>query len=286
MKNPAKHIGDVIAKSDLVKTTDDNLIPCAKCGMPFLTRVIVLTDATVSHETLCTDCAIAAGLCGECKRPLYRFLAMENGEVRERTRCFNIRCCTIADKENAEAKERASQYARTHFLQTIPATYRETDMGLLPLPAKYNEAVRFDLTKGRGLILRGDTGQGKTRAMYGLLTRAATEQGLNVRILTGNEFTNGASAAYSEGGEGQGWERALSNVDVLAFDDLGKGVFTERVVNTLFGIVERRTAAARPIVITTNEVRSTMTAKAKGDELMMFPIWRRLTEFCDVIEFI
>lgn len=132
----------------------------------------------------------------------------------------------------------------------------------------------------RGLLLRGETGQRKTRLLWRLLRRQF-DAGRTLQVFTAGEF--GRSYGDAAGRyESSAWFETMSAVDVLVIDDLGKGAWSEAVRAVFFDLVDRRMRHGKPLLVTTNDDGEGIAAKMR-DPSMGDPLVRRLREFCEVL---
>ncbi len=104
----------------------------------------------------------------------------------------------------------------------------------------------------RGLVLYGGVGRGKTHLMVAVLRHLIFEKGVTVRFV---EFSL-LLAALKEGFDaGRGESRILgplSQVEVLALDELGKGRNTDWELAIADELISTRYNIMRPILATTN----------------------------------
>lgn len=135
----------------------------------------------------------------------------------------------------------------------------------------------------RGLILGGETGQSKTRLAMWLLRREFLA-GKSIGYLKCATFHARlqASSRRHFGGDGElleAWERA----DVLVIDDIGKGAINDQHEGKLFGIVDARTEAGKPVIATLNASGKALEAAMSEDRAG--PFMRRL-RFNESLKFI
>ena len=139
---------------------------------------------------------------------------------------------------------------------------------------------------GRGLLLHGETGRGKTRAAW-LLLRRLHDQGRSITafdcVSFGHECVRRCRDSHGNDEHVERWADNLATVPVLFLDDFAKEKLTERVEVELFGLIERRTANCLPIILTTNFVGEALEAKLSPDRGA--PLVRRLREFCEDVCF-
>ena len=165
----------------------------------------------------------------------------------------------------------------------IPVRFRgktldKTDRGLCPkgfdVSAAYVRDWEKHRTDGRGLMLVGPVGCGKSHLLYAVL------QELVRRGVSGFGQTVPDLLDELRPGNGDSDEklRLLREIQLLLLDDLGAQRDTEWVTERLFVILNARYNAMLPTLITSN-----LTL----EELDKAPGWKRITdrilEMCDVV---
>lgn len=178
---------------------------------------------------------------------------------------------------NASAK-RASDWQKT-FESICPPLYRDTDPKRIN-SEKLSQVLAWEC-QSKGLVIHGESGKGKTRAMW-LLVRQLLAQGKSVRVFDCLDFELECSDRFARG-EGKNWVKALLSYDVICFDDLGKFRLTDRVESVLFGLWEKQIANLKPIIATTNDTGATI--ENRMTENRGAPLVRRIKEFCTCIPF-
>lgn len=174
-------------------------------------------------------------------------------------------------------KQRADQFNRA-----CPALYRETEESRLP--EDQYRAVKGWVLGPQGLLLRGETGTGKSRCAWKLVERLMVVDLKRVQCFDCVGFGHELTRRYRDDDECiEDWLSDLAKCPVLFFDDFGKLKLTERAETELFGLVERRCANKLPIIATTNDTGDSLAARMtdnRGRAMI-----RRLREFCQVIDF-
>ena len=135
----------------------------------------------------------------------------------------------------------------------------------------------------RGLIIRGGTGAGKTRAMYRLF-RAYFDKSPRPRLIaiTSGQFDRQARDAAGTFTLSQFFDR-LAKADALFIDDIGKGKWTTATSSQFWELVDDRTRNRKPIFLTTNLNGETLVASLGLDRDIAEPLLRRIRESCDVV---
>lgn len=236
--------------------------------------------------------------CQQCQRaydgpplPEDRFDIMAQRLNKEHL-CPDCRSATFA-ADRAEFLEKEAEYAKT-AAESRAARWKaflagnsagamiDNDETRLRGITKFHEAHAWRYGP-KGLILIGPTGACKTRIAFSLLRREYMA-GRSVGYLNASTLATRLAAASHRhyGGDGElleNWE----TVDLLLIDDLGKGGIGDRHEASMFGLVDARAMAGRPIFTTQNAGSKALTEAMAPDRAE--PFIRRLREFNTVITF-
>ncbi|MHC1767393.1 MAG: ATP-binding protein [Verrucomicrobiia bacterium] len=202
---------------------------------------------------------------------------------------YNTRCYSCYNKH--QAAERAAELVRIHqgwfedhWADLCPIEFRlrsenggHTDLDRLRVEQPLLEEIMQWSFGPRGLLLHGPTGSCKTRIAWRLLRREF-EQGRKVHALKAASVGM-ESHRHALEGDLEKWFSRLVEPDVLLIDDLGKGRFTDSAEAHIFNVVDQRTEQGRPLIITTNETRSSLTKRMTSARCE--PFLRRLRDYCD-----
>jgi len=192
---------------------------------------------------------------------------------------------TYEDARNAEIREQymrgRTERLRAAFAKACPSGMFTCDLVKLPCSkVKYQEIFAFGFPGGKGLVVHGVKGTGKTRAMWQLAKRLVFDEAQQVTVLRDVELGRRIERSYEE--HGAGHDRliaALSRVPFLFVDDLGKAKLTPRVESDLFDIIDSRYANELPTVYTTQFTGDSLI-KRFGCLETGEAILRRLRESC------
>ena len=165
-----------------------------------------------------------------------------------------------------------------------PPLYQNTDRLKLPdeEARKSYDKIQLHKFQGRGLVVHGLTRRGKTRAIWDRIKIGYMKTGTTPKYCLGSMF----SVLISESFEEHQTSKILkdfSETPLLFFDDIGQMIFTERVQECLFTILELRCAYLRPTIFTMNDIGQTLKDKFSGNRGDAFV--GRLKEFCEIIKF-
>lgn len=213
------------------------------CGAEYLTGIVVLGERTVRQHPICPKC-----------------MSTRQSPIPAATRQY--------DREAA-------------WRMACPIGYQDTIASRLPggmVSASRVEGWRPG-KDGRGLLICGDTGRGKTRLMW-LGARQWMADGVVCEVVDDPLLNVGYSDALGSG-HGMDYIGDLLRPKVLLWDDFGKGAATPRYREIAYIVIEKRMAARRPMVVTT-QLNGDDSCDLFGDRDGSALV-RRLRECCEVI---
>lgn len=182
-------------------------------------------------------------------------------------------CCERRAKREIEADKESS------WKEICPPLYLNTDQSRLPRNL-LRKAVEWRFSP-KGILVAGNTGKGKTRAIWQGL-RVQHSEGRSIIALDSTEFGREVAKRYGENpADAVRWLESLIKCDILFIDDLGKEKLTERTATELFGVIEGRVKQLRPIFATTNLSGAALKASLSPDRGE--PLHRRLVDFCELV---
>jgi len=161
----------------------------------------------------------------------------------------------------------------------VPINMRETDLTRLPKIKKHID-WRPDDT-GRGLIIVGKTGSGKTRLSYLMLKNLMIEVGLSVMYFRPGDFALKSHSAWMNNRSEQFYAEILK-ADLVIWDDLGKEKFTETRMMDFFAAVNNRLDNLQPMIFTTNYYGAELAGRFT-DKDFSEPFIRRIRESTETI---
>ena len=188
--------------------------------------------------------------CGECGEVKYRRL---DGGIYKRQYCKCELTHVEAEKRRVEA-ETALLQRKTNKLEcfsgfdrfksyTFETVFPEIDH--LEVAKKYVSEFNCDLSKNFGLLFFGAPGFGKT-CMAACVANGLIDRGFTVKILS----TMSVMYNLYRSDDKQDLLRRLNGFDLLVLDDFG--VEGEHYANMMYMLLESRSNAGKPIIITTN----------------------------------
>jgi len=189
-----------------------------------------------------------------------------------------------AEQNAADAEmKRTLDAAKAHesaWAATCPPIYRETDIDRLPDISACMRVLAWQYGE-RGMILTGDSRAGKTRSCW-LLLRGLFDGGRTIRAFDGIGWFFAVGSAFRDMEHAERWLDSLTRVDVLFFDDIFRGRMTDAQDMALWGVIERRMASRKPMIVTTNATGASLEARCGPS---VIPIIARLRECCEVVTF-
>jgi hypothetical protein len=221
-------------------------VQCADCGTALDTR---LPAFLAKWKTLCDDCALKQA---------------------------------TSDQERIKAEAVAERLSGWFAL--CPADFREIDLKKLPRPEFYTKVMRWPMGP-RGLVLHGKTGLGKSRCAWQLLKREY-DRGTRIAVVDhAGAYDYMARFDRSDGRtEAALWVERLGKVGLLFLDDVFKAKFTDSFEQALFTIIATRCEHCLPIILTTNDVGASLTARMSADRGAAMV--RRLRDHADSLAFV
>ena len=149
-----------------------------------------------------------------------------------------------------------------------------------PSQATISMLARLTNHETTGLILRGETGRGKTyEACAILLEHLKCKPG---RFATMNSILANVRSAYSTNENFEEVFGRYKGTSLLVIDDLGKENISQDSITKLFELIDSRLANERPTIITTQFTNSELMkryARKVNEPEMMEAILSRLGQF-------
>ena len=196
--------------------------------------------------------------------------------------------CIISKRAHEHQREWDEQQAerqrarREAWEALCPMEFRTTEEGgrtdvgrLLGEFPILQQVIQHDLPS-QGLIVRGKSGHGKTRAVWRLLRRSFVD-GKRIRAMASGEFDRQARDAGGKFTLTEFVDR-LIEADVLFLDDLGKAPWTPATVGIWFDVLDGRYREGRPIVVTTNLDGAALCKQLRIGPDIGEPMLRRMRE--------
>jgi len=155
--------------------------------------------------------------------------------------------------------------------------------------------------RAHGYILSGPVGSGKTHLLAATLAHVVLEVGARAEYVEISHLYANIRRGFQEGKSGGEIIRPLSEVELLAIDELGKGRMSPFELETMDELISRRYNAGRTTLFATNyslrppdraraPYLTTDELKQAGKESQLLydrvgdRIYSRLCEMCDFVE--
>lgn len=219
--------------------------------------------------------------CAVCHKKTQTIVEFE-GEKR-RVRCI----CDCKQKEleaykQAEIQAENERMRRRCFAETNMAGWTfANDDGKNPKISnamkRYSDDFRDFKAEGRGLLLYGSVGTGKTY-YAACIANALIDIGYSVLMTNFARLTNEIQGRFDDKNE---YIDSLNRYSLLIIDDLGAERKSEYMQETVFSIIDSRYRSGLPFIITTN--LSAEEIKKNGD-IGYSRIYDRILERCFPIE--
>lgn len=255
MKSIIDSINSKVPKQDKEYMGEDGFLHCSVCHAR-VERIAEVPQLNIRRKVRC--------VC-KCKNDMDFFLERQEQDEKERMR--NI--CFFQAK--ADSKDETNM--KTWNFENDDRQHAKISDALL----KYTEQFQTFKKEGKGLLLYGTVGTGKTYLAACVANRMIDQ---NVRTLMINFSTvcNKLSGMF----EGkQEYLDSLNSYTLLIIDDLGAERKSEYMQELIFNIIDARYRSGLPMVITTN---LTADEIKKPQDVGYARIYDRILERCIPVE--
>lgn len=196
--------------------------------------------------------------CVICGEPLERVINLGNGEVRLPVACKCTQQIVNAEREKAEKAEqrmRELDYIRENYASAEYAGYTfdvddKPDGKDSQVMRRYVEKWPEIKAKNIGLLLSGKCGTGKTFYACAVANAVRSRYGEKVMVYSLPKLI--AVMGRNFGTDAETWERRLETYGLVVLDDLGVERDTEYQNEKVQEIIDIRTRANKPLIVTTN----------------------------------
>lgn len=224
---------------------------------------------------------LVCGMCGEMKQHV-----IELAGVKMVVPCA-CRCTREQDAARREEEERRrAEYERSRRrcecfgddLKKAGYTFAADDRRL----AKVSDAARGyandfaeQRKRGKGLLFLGTVGTGKT--FYACcIANAVIDAGYSAIVTNFAEIANDLQATFNKGSV----HKRLLRTDLLVLDDLAAERDTSFMQEIVFQVIEERSAAGKPMILTSNLSPQEFLHPA---ELSRSRVFSRVAEVCTIV---
>lgn len=225
--------------------------------------------------------------CGKCHTPKQcRFIATWDGkEKKPYTPCDCARAHRDAEEQARQAQNLRIEVNRLRKLgfpdsEMADWTFAHddgTDPKTTSIARKYVDNFPEMKKRGKGLLLYGPVGTGKTHAAA-CIANELIDQGRPCLVTNFARITNTIQGMF------EGKQRYLDDfnqLDLLVIDDLASERDTSYMNEMIFNIIDSRYRSGKPLIVTSNLTRSDLTAPGSVDRQR---IYSRLLEMCVPVE--
>lgn len=259
-----RYLLDLTKAHAQARRCDDKKEGCFKyCDMCDNNGVLWLTDEKgYSFVTPCNNC----------------------GSLNQRIQKFNL----------AQIPSRYFKPEKGRTLASYAALYKDANgvqIGNLKIVhGKLNKWVNGYTPGGKGFLLHGSVGTGKTRLLCLVLRELTLEKSITCRFVEFSHLLGELKAQFDRGLGVNAILEKLVKLDVLAIDELGKSGRTEWELSILDELVSKRYNSGGTTLFTTNQLITppkTVTAAQTNqtlEERVQIRIFSRLQEMTEFIE--
>ena len=193
--------------------------------------------------------------------------------------------CSGMEEKRREVEHRGNIAAkrRVRWIELCPPSFIDTQRDKLPLPPLLDRCLDWSAASGKGLLLHGPTGTGKSRCAWKVVEREflAGRSVVVLSAMSGIEY----AASFEHGAHfGAKFVRRAAAADLLYGDDLFKSRLSDSWESAVFSILNDRCEQHRSFILTMNDCGSTLAERMSHDRAE--PLARRLREFCVTIGFV
>lgn len=119
--------------------------------------------------------------------------------------------------------------------------------------------------ENRGLVLWGEVGRGKTHLLVAVLRDLIFQHGVRARFVEFSHLLADLKAGFDVGRGMAALIDPLVKVEVLAIDELGKGMRTDFEITVIDELISRRYNAMLPTLATTNYAPEAATGRVRAN---------------------
>lgn len=226
-------------------------------------------------------------MCGKCHTPKQcSFTATWDGKEKKP---YTL-CACARERRDAEEQARQAQNLRIEVNRLRKLGFPDSEMadwtfahddGTDPrttsIAHKYVDNFTEMKKRGKGLLLYGPVGTGKTHAAA-CIANELINQGRPCLVTNFARITNTLQGMF------EGKQRYLDDfnrLDLLVIDDLAAERDTSYMNEMIFNIIDSRYRSGKPLIVTTNLTQAELTTPGSVDRRR---VYSRLLEMCVPVE--
>lgn len=226
-------------------------------------------------------------MCGKCHTAKQcRFVATWDGKEKKPYTPCDCEC----ERREAEKQARQAQNLRIEINRLRKLGFPDSEMadwtfahddGTDPkttgIAHKYVDNFHEMKKRGKGLLLYGPVGTGKTHAAA-CIANELINQGRPCLVTNFARITNTLQGMFD--GK-QRYLDGLNRLDLLVIDDLAAERDTSYMNEMIFNIIDSRYRSGKPLIVTSNLTQAELSAPCSVDKQR---IYSRLLEMCIPVE--
>jgi DNA replication protein DnaC len=132
------------------------------------------------------------------------------------------------------------------------ADMRWTEAGAMSFVLDYMDRAEAYMRAGRGMLLQGGKGTGKT-GLATLVLKALLARGHDGYFITFNGLLDLFTSSWRDPEDKQWFHRRVKNTGVLVLDDAGRENAGRMSMPVMDEIIRHRVASSRPTIVTSNQ---------------------------------
>lgn len=244
-------------------------------GMVGMVAAVAEKNAEPTTEYMAADGLLRCKICGGPRQTV--ITPPFEGAKPRTVRCW-CSCPTEYDRLKQQerlddiARRRAVCFQGTNMAKWNFANDDRKRPELSDSCRQYAEQFPEHLKDSKGLLLYGPVGTGKTY-MAACIANAVIDQGYRVLMTNFATVANSMQSTW----EKEAYIRDLCKYDLLILDDLGAERKSEYMQEIVFNVIDARSRAALPVIITTNLTKDELGNPA---EMGYKRIYSRILERC------
>ncbi len=199
-------------------------------------------------------------------------------------RKFSVRCDCWAERRKIELLQNSKIPER--YSECLLENFVEMNANLIKIKGMVDEFIETFPSNGRGLLIMGPPGVGKTHLSVGILKKLVETKGVSVLFYDFRELLQDLKNTFDERSRVHESDihSHLRHTDVLLLDELGSQKLTEWTLDILMSIINYRYNNAKTVIITTNYLDVAVKNEETLEERIGSRLRSRLHEMCMKLE--